>query len=104
MAGAFKTTKGQMSTTWQFERRNEDAAGVLGGVARNRSELEVNRMHGRTLSPFEECRRVPQIERQLDPPAAAMSLSILVVENDPCDALLLEQAFYQADLHVPTNF
>ncbi|HWH69925.1 MAG TPA: response regulator [Candidatus Sulfotelmatobacter sp.] len=31
-------------------------------------------------------------------------MSILVAEDDPCDALLLEQAFCQASMHVPIHF
>src|ERR1051325_4442765 len=36
--------------------------------------------------------------------AAWTRLSILVAEDDPCDALLLEQALLKAGLHVPVQF
>lgn len=56
------------------------------------------------FSRFEDCKRVRVIAQTLCPAHQANPLAILVAENDPCDALLLEQAIFQAGLHVPLHF
>jgi CheY-like chemotaxis protein len=56
------------------------------------------------LSRLEDCKRVRTIPRAVCEPLNPRPLVILVAEKDPCDALLLEQALFQAGLHVPTHF
>lgn len=53
-----------------------------------------------------ECRRRRRPLRTVSQPEAPAPkpLRILVAEDDPCDALLLEQALFKAEVHVPIHF
>lgn len=57
-----------------------------------------------TLSRLEDCKRVRVIEPIVQQAALTRPLTILVAEHSACDALLLEQALFQAGVHVPTHF
>jgi len=62
-------------------------------------------MLGATIhSRLEDCRRIRVISQGAEPLAAQKPLSILVAADNPCDSLFLEQALFQAGLHVPTHF
>jgi CheY-like chemotaxis protein len=57
-----------------------------------------------TFSRLEDCKRVRVIPSAVERPIHTRPLSILAAEDDPCDALLLEQALFCAGLRVPTHF
>ncbi len=69
----------------------------------NRGELR-NSATMTTFTRVEDCitsRRICLVEQS---PTATRHLSLLVVEPDPCSALLLEQALFAAGVRVPAAF
>jgi CheY-like chemotaxis protein len=57
------------------------------------------------LTRVEDCKRVRVIPQTPNPePARAAPLRILVAEDDPCDALLLEQALFSVGVNAPAHF
>ena len=57
-----------------------------------------------TFSRLEDCKRVRVIQPVPQARVSAKPLNILIAEHDACDALLLEQALFQAGVHAPTHF
>jgi len=57
-----------------------------------------------TLSRLEDCKRVRVIQPLPQETVSVRPLSILIAEPSAGDALLLEQALFHAEMHVPTHF